>query len=176
MHHPRYSSGRTGDNPAVQPLWQDLYDFNAELVLVGHDHDYERFAPQDANGNLDQNRGIREFVVGTGGVSEYEFGTPRPNSEIRHTATFGVLELTLRPTGYDSAYLPAGDGTFTDSGSGTCHDANGPIAGESIIAVWASSAGIRAIWRQEGWAWSSSSALAAPRCGFGDRIVRMGVD
>jgi hypothetical protein len=150
MHHPRYSSGPHGDNSAVQPLWQDLYDFNAELVLAGHDHDYERFAPQDANGMLDQNRGIREFVVGTGGVSEYEFGTPKPNSEIRKTATFGVLELILRPTGYDWSFLPAAGGSFTDSGSGTCHDANGPIASASrSLAVQFPGAGMLAIWRRE---------------------------
>ena len=150
MHFPLYSSGKHGNNPEVRPLWQALHDYDAELVLSGHDHDYERFAPQDANGNLDQNRGIRQFVVGTGGVGHYDMDEPEPNSEIQNNTTFGVLELILRPTGYDWTFLPAGDGTFTDSGSGTCHDANGPIAsGDRSIAFQIPSAGLLAIWRRE---------------------------
>jgi hypothetical protein len=149
MHFPLYSSGEHGNNPEVRPLWQALSDFNAELVLAGHDHDYERFAPQDANGKLDQTRGIRQFVVGTGGASHYHVGSPEPNSEIHNDSTFGVLELTLRPTGYDWRFLPASDGTFTDSGSGTCHDANGPVAsGQRPGAAQAPSIGMLAIWRR----------------------------
>ena len=150
MHFPLYSSGQHGDNAEVRPLWQALYDFDAELVLAGHDHDYERFAPQDANGNLDQNRGIRQFVVGTGGVGHYDMGKPEPNSEVQDNKTFGVLELTLRPGGYDWTFLPVDGGTFTDSGSGACHDANGPATPESTpVGSRIPALGIVAVWQQE---------------------------
>jgi hypothetical protein len=150
MHFPLYSSGKHGDNPEVRPLWQALYDGGAEIVLAGHDHDYERFAPQDANGNLDQSQGIREFVVGTGGVGHYDFHEPEPNSEMRDNKTFGVLELILHPTGYEWTFLPAGDGTFTDSGSGTCHDANGPTAaGDQSTTAQFQPTGTIAVWRRE---------------------------
>ncbi len=82
-------------DPDVKGLWQALYDADAEIVINGHDHDYERFAPQDPDGKLDPSRGIREFVVGTGGKSSHrEFGAPKPNSEVRSADTFGVLKLT----------------------------------------------------------------------------------
>jgi hypothetical protein len=89
--------------------------------LNGHDHDYERFAPQDPNGNADQKRGIREFVVGTGGKNHREFGIRRANSEVRDNTAFGVLKLTLKTTGYDWKFIPEAGKTFTDSGSGSCH-------------------------------------------------------
>src|SRR5262249_12075157 len=79
----------------MTPLWQALYDFNADVVLSGHNHQYERFAPQDSAGNLDTARGLREFVAGTGGESHYTFGATQPNSEVRNGDTFGVLKLTL---------------------------------------------------------------------------------
>jgi hypothetical protein len=150
MHYPLYSSGLHGDNPVVRPLWQALHDNHAEIVLAGHDHDYERFAPQDADGNLDQNGGIREFVVGTGGRSHYDMGAPEPNSEIRDNQTYGVLELTLRPDGYDWTFLPADGGSFTDSGSGACHDAAGSGASsDSPAHRQARSVAISAVWRRE---------------------------
>lgn len=122
FHKPRFSSGLNhGDDLKVTPFWQALYDYNAELVLNGHDHDYERFAPQDPNGKADPKRGIREFVVGTGGKNHREFGLTKPNSEIRNNDTFGVLKLTLEATGYDWQFLPEAGKTFTDSGSGSCH-------------------------------------------------------
>jgi len=122
FHKPRFSSGLFhGDDLEVTPFWQALYDYNAELVLNGHDHDYERFAPQDPHGKADPKRGIREFVVGTGGKSHREFGFPKPNSEIRNHDTYGVLKLTLKPTSYDWQFLPEAGKTFTDSGSGNCH-------------------------------------------------------
>src|SRR6185369_17671028 len=120
-HHPRFSSGEHGNSTATQALWQDLYDANADVVLVGHDHDYERFAPQDPTGVSDPARGIREFVVGTGGRSHYAIGTPAPNSEVRNSDTFGVLRLTLHPSSYDWKFVPEAGGTFTDSGTGYCH-------------------------------------------------------
>jgi hypothetical protein len=89
------------------------------VVLNGHDHTYERFSPQDPEQMSDPN-GIREFVVGTGGKSHYTFGAPEPNSEVRSSGTFGILELTLRAGGYDWRFVPAAGGSFEDSGSGTC--------------------------------------------------------
>ena len=120
-HHPRFSSGEHGDNLATGPLWDALYAAGADIVLNGHDHDYERFAPQTPAGIANPASGIREFVVGTGGKSHYRFQTVQPNSEVRNADTFGILELTLRPQGYDWRFVPAQGGTFTDSGSGTCH-------------------------------------------------------
>ena len=121
-HHPRFSSGAVhGDDPSVQPLWQALYDANADLVLSGHDHDYERFAPQTPVGVADPARGIREFVVGTGGRSHYAQGTLKANSEVFNGTTFGVLKLTLSTGSYAWEFVPIAGGTFTDSGTGNCH-------------------------------------------------------
>jgi acid phosphatase type 7 len=86
-----------------------------------HDHDYERFAPQDPTGKLDPQRGIREFVVGTGGKNSHRtFASAQPNSEVHQADTFGVLKLTLHPTSYDWEFVPEAGKTFKDSGSGTC--------------------------------------------------------
>jgi hypothetical protein len=119
-HHPRFSSGEHGSDTLTSALWQALYDAGADVVLVGHDHHYERFAPQTAAGALDQARGLREFVVGTGGRSHYGTPTIRANSEVRNSDTFGVLRLTLRPAGYDWRFVPA-VGSFTDAGAASCH-------------------------------------------------------
>jgi hypothetical protein len=119
-HHPRYSSGFHGSDRAYRPFWQTLYDANADVVLVAHDHDYERFAPQDANGRRDLRRGIPQFVVGTGGRSLRTFPRIEPNSEARDAASFGVLELTLGSEVFAWRFRPA-VGTFTDSGSARCH-------------------------------------------------------
>jgi len=119
-HHPRFSSGQHGSDPAYTALWQALYDAHADVVLNGHDHDYERFAPQDPAGAYDPLRGLREFVVGTGGKNHYTFTTVRPNSEVRNSDTFGVLQLTLHATGYDWRFLPEAGKTFTDAGTATC--------------------------------------------------------
>lgn len=120
-HQPRFSSGPHGDNRAYQPLWQALYDGGAEIVLNGHDHDYERFAPQDPGGSSDAKRGIREFVVGTGGATLYPFVRNSPNTETRNNTTWGVLELTLHAGSYDWRFLPIAGRTFSDSGSAECH-------------------------------------------------------
>ena len=120
-HHPRFSSGLHGDDATVAPLWQALYDDGAELVLSGHDHDYERFRPQTAQGRLDPKRGIREFVVGTGGRSLYPLFRNTTNSWIGNDQTYGVLRLTLAPGKYSFRFLPVLGGTFTDSGSFRCH-------------------------------------------------------
>ena len=120
-HHPRFSSGHDGDNISTQPIWQALYEANADVALVGHSHDYERFAPQDVNGNLDRTRGIRQFVVGTGGAFFTGISSPKANSEVRQNSTFGVLKLTLHPTSYDWEFAPEAGQSFTDSGSESCH-------------------------------------------------------
>jgi hypothetical protein len=120
-HYPRFSSGAThGSDLSMQAFWQALYDFNADIVISGHEHVYERFSPQGANGERDDAHGIREFVVGTGGAGNYTFGVTQPNSEMRYNATWGVLKLTLYPDHYDWQYIPT-SGSFTDSGSGNCH-------------------------------------------------------
>ena len=121
-HHPRFNSGAShGNNTDVAPLWNALYDFNADVILNGHEHVYERFAPQTPAGVADATRGIRQFTVGTGGRSHYTFGTIQPNSEVREGNTYGVLKLTLRATGYDWQFVPVSGSTFTDSGTGSCH-------------------------------------------------------
>jgi hypothetical protein len=125
-HEPRWSSGWHGNDPQVAPFWDALYAAGAELVLNGHDHDYERFAPQDPGGRRDLVFGIREFVVGTGGAPLRKLRIRRPNRQSSNNDTHGVLKLTLRPGGYDWVFLPIAGETFTDSGSGTCHGVPSP--------------------------------------------------
>jgi Calcineurin-like phosphoesterase len=122
-HKPRFSSGtKHGSNTSAEPLWQALYDFHAEIVLGGHEHNYERFAPQTAAGVADPTNGIREFVVGTGGESHYDDeGTPLPNSEVFNGTTYGVLKFTLGTGTYSWEFVPVAGQSFSDSGSGTCH-------------------------------------------------------
>jgi acid phosphatase type 7 len=121
FHAPLYSSGQHGNSTYVRPFWKALYQANADLVLSGHDHSYERFAPQDPYGAFDSARGMREFVVGTGGKSHYPFGTIRPNSQVRNATTYGVLKLTLHASSYEWKFLPVAGKTFTDSGTTGCH-------------------------------------------------------
>jgi hypothetical protein len=121
FHAPRFSSGENGSSTDSQQFWQDLYDARADVVLSGDDHDYERFAPQAPDGTLDTARGIREFVVGTGGAARQWFMTDEPNSEVRDSATHGVLSLTLHAGSFDWRFVPEAGATFTDSGSQSCH-------------------------------------------------------
>ncbi len=123
FHHPLFSSGKEhGYDPEMKPFWEALYDAKADVVINGHDHDYERFAPQDPNGKGDPTRGIREFVVGTGGnPSHHAFGDPAANSEVRGPDTYGVLKLFLHPKSYDWRFISVDGGRVTDSGSGACH-------------------------------------------------------
>jgi hypothetical protein len=118
---PRSPETSHGSTTTVQPLWQALYDFNADLILEGHEHNYERFAPLTATGTVDTARGIRSFVVGTGGRSHYGFGTPITGSEVRNGTTYGVLEVTLASNSYNWQFLPVSGQTFTDSGTQACH-------------------------------------------------------
>lgn len=121
-HQPRFSSGAPGQgsDAAYSAFWLDLYRAGAEIVINGHAHDYERFAPQDPWANPDP-AGIREFIAGTGGAGQLPFGTVATNSEVRHSGTFGVLRLNLGPTTYSWEFLPAAGGAFTDAGVGSCH-------------------------------------------------------
>lgn len=121
FHHPLFSSTRGTATPAVQPLWQDLYDADADVVLNGHAHNYQRFAPQSPMGAADPGRGIREFVVGTGGNSHHAVGPPIANQEIADATAFGVLRLMLLERGYEWRFLPQRGAFFTDSGTGACH-------------------------------------------------------
>jgi acid phosphatase type 7 len=120
-HHPRWSSGHDGSNSFVQPFWQALSAGGADVVLVSHSHHYERFAPQNANGGLDQANGIREFVVGTGGRSFTGRTNNAANSQLFNNQNFGVLRLTLHPSGYDWRFVSEAGRSFTDSGTGSCH-------------------------------------------------------
>ena len=121
-HHPLFSSGQHGNHPTVRPFFNALYERGADLVLVGHDHDYERFAPQTPDGALDTVNGIRQFVVGTGGRDLQALRRQRkPNSEARQDDTYGVLMLRLHATSYDWEFVPEAGRTFRDSGSQACH-------------------------------------------------------
>jgi hypothetical protein len=122
-HHPRWSSGLDGSNAFMQPIWQLLWVNGADLVLSGHSHDYERFAPLNGAGAANPVDGIRSFVVGTGGVHFTGLHPTVPGSEVLQNTTFGVLRLGLHPTSYDWKFLPASGGTFTDSGVQACHGA-----------------------------------------------------
>ena len=118
-HIPLFSSGgRAAANS--QSLWQALYAAGADVILNGHDHIYERFAPQNPSGQRDDARGIREFIVGTGGSNHTSITSVAANSEVRNETTFGVLKLTLHPTSYDWQFVPEAGGSFTDSGSAPC--------------------------------------------------------
>jgi len=121
FHQPRFSSGQGGNATETQEIWNALYAANADVVLSGHDHVYERFAPQTPSGQLDTARGIREFVVGSGGVNHGRFNTIKPNSQVRNATAFGVLKLTLNPTSYDWKFVPQAGKSFTDSGTYGCH-------------------------------------------------------
>jgi hypothetical protein len=120
-HHPLFSSGHHGNSTKMKPSYQVLYNNNADVVVNGHDHDYERFAPQRPDGTLDTARGIREFVVGTGGTYLRSFSDFKPNSQVRNANTYGVLKLTLHATRYEWKFVPVAGRTFTDSGSESCH-------------------------------------------------------
>jgi hypothetical protein len=123
-HHPRFSSGRHGNWGSPGPLWEALYTAGAEVVLVGHDHLYERFGPQTPTGAADAQYGIRQFVVGTGGSSNYEVVEVQPNSEVRASGNPGVLKLVLKAESYTWQFIPIAGKTFTDSGEGSCHGPN----------------------------------------------------
>jgi hypothetical protein len=120
-HHPRFSDGAYGDDDRFDAFWQALYEYGVELVLVGHDHNYQRFAPLNPAGEPDPTSGIRQIVVGTGGRFLYAIESPRAELEAYDSDTFGVLRLTLRHDSYDWEFLPVDGQTFTDAGTDVCH-------------------------------------------------------
>jgi len=126
-HHALYSSGifkSHAVHPELRDLWRDLYAAHADLMLAGHEHSYERFAPQDPDGHVDAEHGIREIVVGTGGRSHDPLGLALPNSEVKDWETFGVLKVTLWPERYAWEFVPVnGAAGFHDAGEGVCHNA-----------------------------------------------------
>ena len=119
-HHPRWSSAGGGTS-SMQAIWKAAYDAGVDVVLAGHAHNYERFAPLGGTGTLDNSTGVREFVVGTGGVNFASTSSPIANSQVLQNTTFGVLELSLHAGGYDWRFVPEAGRTFTDVGSATCH-------------------------------------------------------
>ncbi len=122
-HHPIFSSHALDPGvPRMVGIWQMLYRYGVDVVITGHVHNYERFALQDAVGNADPGRGIREFIVGTGGanLSRNPGEVAAPHSEVRDSSTWGVLKLTLHPTSYDWEFIPVEGGNFHDSGSAPC--------------------------------------------------------
>ena len=120
LHQPRFSSGQHGDDRSVGPLWDALYSSGADLVLDGHDHDYERFAPQDADGGADAARGITEIVAGMGGTWLEAFKDVGANSLVRIDDVYGVLELTLLADSWEFRFIGV-DGAVHDQGTGACH-------------------------------------------------------
>lgn len=127
-HHALFSSGifpKHARHPELHSLWQDLYNARAALILAGHEHSYERFAPQNPDGHADPAHGIRQIVVGTGGKNHTPLAYPQPNSEVRNDDTFGVLKLTLSPGKYKWEFVPEAGKTFSDSGEGTCQASAG---------------------------------------------------
>lgn len=123
-HHPRFSSGTHGSSTDPQPLWQALYDAGADVIVQGHDHNYQRFAPLTPTGVPDPVNGIRSWVAGMGGRSHYNFSTPIANTEAYNTSTFGVLKLSLSSDGSDSyawEFIPVAGQSYSDSGTASCH-------------------------------------------------------
>jgi hypothetical protein len=130
-HIPLYSSGgRAASNS--RPFWQSLYNHNADLILSAHDHIYERFAPQTPTGTVDNVRGIRQFIVGSGGANHTSISKVAANSEVRNSDTYGVLKITLHPTSYDWQFVPEAGKTFTDSGTTACHGQTSDIAPPTV--------------------------------------------
>lgn len=148
-HIPLFSSGGRASSNS-KSFWDALYAADADVVLAGHDHIYERFTPQTPSGAADPVRGIREFVVGTGGSNWTSISSVKPNSEVRNDRSFGILQLTLHPTSYDWQFVPAVGSSFTDSGTTQCHggssDTQPPTAPADLLASVAGPASVDLSW------------------------------
>lgn len=154
FHHGRYNSGHDGDSTFMSALFQDLYNAGADVVLSGHAHDYERFAPQDNASHLDTARGVRQFIVGTGGA--FFTGWPggrHANSQASQNNTYGVLQMTLHPGSYDWGFVPTAGGRYTDAGTTACHK-GGTRAASSNGPSW------------PGWDIARGVALTSPNSGY----------
>ncbi len=173
-HKPRFSSGHHGSG-ASAPLFQAIYDYGVDVVLSGHDHDYERFAPQDPAGQYAPDRGVRQFVVGTGGDTHRSWESNEPNSEARNDETWGVLKLTLHAGSYDWEFIPIAGQTFTDSGSADCVTAGSVPAAPaaSVIPISTSSAAVDVSGDSDETAAAPESAAALPAAGL-DYVVAAG--
>jgi acid phosphatase type 7 len=121
MHHPRFSSGPHEKSRSAVFAFRALDEAGVDVVVSAHDHVYERFAPMRENGQRDDARGVRQFIVGTGGNALYPFDGVAPNSEAQDNEDFGILKLTLSPRGYSWEFIPAARSDFRDAGSGACH-------------------------------------------------------
>jgi acid phosphatase type 7 len=121
FHHPRFSSGPHGRRRSAVDFWRALSRAGVDVVVNGHDHIYERFGPMTENGERDNENGMREFIVGTGGDSHYDIEDVAAHSEVHNDDTYGVLVLTLHGDGYDWRFVPVQERTFSDSGTGSCH-------------------------------------------------------
>ncbi|SDY04635.1 Calcineurin-like phosphoesterase [Amycolatopsis xylanica] len=124
-HHPRFSKGDHGDDTSVSPFFEALYNAKADLVVVGHDHNYQRFAPSKPNGARDDANGVRELLIGTGGRGFYDYDKSSAGTqEAGNASTFGVAKLTLTATNYRHDFVPVAGRTYTDTVSGKCHKAS----------------------------------------------------
>jgi acid phosphatase type 7 len=121
MHHPFFSSGKHGSERELRPFFELLYQHGVEVALGGHEHNYERFAPQTPSGDLEEGRGIQQFIVGTGGRELRRVRRPQPNSVVLDRSSYGVLKLTLKPNSYDWEFLPIAGSSFRDTGSRECN-------------------------------------------------------
>ncbi|WP_081686053.1 metallophosphoesterase [Candidatus Solirubrobacter pratensis] len=191
-HHPRWSSGEGGNNAFMQPIWQLFYADGGDLVLAGHAHVYERFAPMDGSGAVNWSDGMRSFVVGTGGVNFFPFvGPPGTGSEVRENTVFGAMRLVLHPTSYEWSFSPAAGGAFTDSGVQSCRalpDTVAPSAPARLSATakapkrvnltWAGSADNVGVAGYEIWRGAPNGPMApiatAAAPGFADTSVAAG--
>jgi hypothetical protein len=120
-HFPLFSSGNFAQENDMRPIWRALYEAGAEIVMSGHEHFYERFEPQTADGELDYENGIRQFTVGTGGYGHHRFGFIAPNSVVRDNTNYGLLKLTLYDGSYEWEFVPVRGERFFDHGTGVCH-------------------------------------------------------
>ncbi|MEW6180675.1 MAG: metallophosphoesterase [Chloroflexota bacterium] len=120
-HYPLFTSAARGGNEVVRPFWKALYDAGADVIINGHDHHYERFAPLNPAGQPDSERGIRQFIIGTGGAGLRGIGDVAAHSEKHILYTYGVLKLMLQENGYYWEFVPVAGMGATDSGSGVCH-------------------------------------------------------
>lgn len=132
-HHPLFSSGSHGSDSRSLDVWRSLYTAGVDLVLNGHEHNYERFAPQDPMGGADPT-GIPQFIVGTGGVARRPVGPPAPNSVIANSASWGVLKLTLRDAAFDWEFVGVPGATLNDSGTASCHAEGRELPGGGVHA------------------------------------------
>ncbi|MFN0316505.1 MAG: metallophosphoesterase family protein, partial [Burkholderiales bacterium] len=121
FHHPRFTSGWHGNNDKVKNLWNILHDAGVDVALSGHDHDYERLAPLDKEGQLDSKHGIRQFIAGTGGAIPGLYLFPHPHSEAKAGGVYGALKLVLHPGEYEWAFMAVPDGEILDQGKAACH-------------------------------------------------------